>query len=404
MSTLAEATALVESIERIVNSPQVIIDLQDDSLRRRLREAGRKLSLSMEVPGDTIHRIAYAPMQVGLARVGVDTRLFEILCEEGNHRVVGHAQLASKTGVDPVLMKRLLRYYQSVGMISQPADDGFAPNNVTRALASEGGRSGICMQQDLLSLPFLAFPQFLQETAYINPTDARHTAFHLGKQTDQDLFSWLQTHPQDQSTFNAWMSAQRETHPNFLDVINFEQRFASGATATASTVLFVDIGGSKGHQSIAFKERYPSLPGRIIVQDLPHVIEAVRANPLPGFEGIETQPHDMFTPQPVKGARAYYFRNVLHDWPDDQCRRILENVKAGMTRDSVLLIDEMVLSERGSPWRAAQADLTMAVALSAMERTEAQWRALFEAVDLRVVDVLGYREELEDCVMVLALK
>jgi len=58
--TLGEAIALVESIERVISYPKGVTDLQDDSLRRRLREAGRKLSLSMEVPGDTIHRIPYA--------------------------------------------------------------------------------------------------------------------------------------------------------------------------------------------------------------------------------------------------------------------------------------------------------------------------------------------------------
>jgi hypothetical protein len=26
--------------------------------------------------------------------------------------------------------------------------------------------------------------------------------------------------------------------------------------------------------------------------------------------------HDFFTAQPVKGARAYYFRHVFQDWPD----------------------------------------------------------------------------------------
>lgn len=39
--------------------------------------------------------------------------------------------------------ERLLRYYQSMGMISQVADDEYGPNNVTAALASTGGRSGI---------------------------------------------------------------------------------------------------------------------------------------------------------------------------------------------------------------------------------------------------------------------
>ncbi len=30
----------------------------DDSMRRRLRDAGRNFSIAMETPGDTIHRIS----------------------------------------------------------------------------------------------------------------------------------------------------------------------------------------------------------------------------------------------------------------------------------------------------------------------------------------------------------
>ncbi|KAL8652657.1 MAG: hypothetical protein Q9210_002551 [Variospora velana] len=306
-------------------------------------------------------------------------------------------------------VERLLRYYQSVGMVSQTTDDAFASSNVTKALASDGGRSGIQMQwaysklslADVLSQSFLALPQFLRESGYANPTDPRFTAFNLGMRTDQDFFGWLQSHPKELAIFSSWMSAQRETHPNFLDVIDFERDLAAGAED--SSVLFVDVGGSRGQQSIALRQRYPSLPGRIIVQDLAGVVAEATEHPLPGFERIEAEAHDMFTPQPIKGARAYYLRNVLHDWPSDKCKEILENVKSGMTQDSVILIDEMVLSDRGSSWRATQADLTMAVALSAMERSEAQWHALLNEAGLHIRKVLKYRDEPEDCVMVVSL-
>ncbi|CAO1601217.1 hypothetical protein XANCAGTX0491_004884 [Xanthoria calcicola] len=255
---------------------------------------------------------------------------------------------------------------------------------------------------DVLALPFQALPEFLRKTGYANPTDSRYTAFNLGMRTEQDFFCWLQSHPQDLQLFSSWMSAQRENSPSFLDVIDFERDLALGADR--STVLFVDVGGSRGQQSIALRRRYPSLPGRIIVQDVAGVVAEATEHPLPGFEGIEAEAYDMFTPQPIKGARAYYLRNVLHDWPNDKCQRILENVRSGMSQDSVVLIDEMVLPERGSSWRATQADLTMAVALSAMERTEAQWHILFDKAGLNLRKVLKYREEPEDCVMVLAMK
>ncbi|KAE8370459.1 S-adenosyl-L-methionine-dependent methyltransferase [Aspergillus caelatus] len=351
----------------------------------------------MEIPVDSIHRIAYAPLQVGLAQVGVDLRLFEMIRDS----VSSHAELATKAKVDPVLMRRLLRYYQSVGMISQLDTDTFVANNVTNALASDMGRSGIYMQADVLGRSMLAFPQFLRSTNYRNPSNPYETAFHLGMQTDQDLFKWLESHPNYSVNFNTWMSTQRETKPIFLDVLDFPSEIGP---SDESTVLFVDIGGSRGHQSIALRQRYPDLLGRVIVQDIPHVVAEVTANPLPGFESIEIMEHNMFTPQPLKSARAYYFRSVFHDWPDDKCREILENLKVGMTGESLLLLDEMVVSERDAPWRATLADMTMAVALSAMERTEAEWRALLDAAGLRMVKVLKYRAELEDCVMVCALK
>ncbi|EER29453.1 sterigmatocystin 8-O-methyltransferase precursor, putative [Coccidioides posadasii C735 delta SOWgp] len=396
---LDDVVALSERIETVLSNPQAVTDLQDDGLRRRLRDAGRKLSLAMEAPGDTIHRIAYAPMQLALARVGIDIRLFDIL-SEGNGSSFTHEELAKKTKVDIVLMKRLLRYYQSVGMVLQLDEDTYTATNVTEALASDGGRYGVYIQFDLLSPAIMAFPKFLQQNGYCNPIDPSKTAFHLGMHTSQTFFQWLQSHPQDSENFGIWMSAQRESRPIFLDVMDFEGELGQGTNS--STVLFVDIGGSKGHQSIALRQRYPGLPGRIIVQDLEHVLAEARQNPLSGFESIEAEVYDMFLPQTIKGARAYYLRQVLHDWPNDKCKVILENIKAGMSQDSTLLIDEMVISERNAPWRATQADFTMAVALSSMQRTETEWRALLEAAGFRIRKILKYREELEDCVIVAA--
>lgn len=53
-----DAVILAERLEAIINSPGAIHGLKDDAVRRRLREAGRKLSLAMEDAGDTTHRIA----------------------------------------------------------------------------------------------------------------------------------------------------------------------------------------------------------------------------------------------------------------------------------------------------------------------------------------------------------
>lgn len=97
------------------------------------------------------------------------------------------------------------------------------------------------------------------------------------------------------------MAAHRDGLPTFLDAVNFEQEFVQDTTDT--TPLLVDVGGGVGHQCLAFRLRYPAIPGRVILQDLDNVVALAESSPLPGFRdsGIEAQVHDFFAPQPVKG-------------------------------------------------------------------------------------------------------
>ena len=60
--------------------------------------------------------------------------------------------------------------------------------------------------------------------------------------------------------------------------------------------VFVDVGGGTGQQCAAIKEKFPELPGKVILQDLPAVVAEAK---LP--EGIEAQAYAFFTEQPVKG-------------------------------------------------------------------------------------------------------
>ncbi|RYP45750.1 hypothetical protein DL768_007958 [Monosporascus sp. mg162] len=98
-----EANALEGKIDAIINNPQSIMTIQGGAIRRRLRDAGRKLSFAMEVRTDAIHRIAYPPMRAALARVGVDIRLFELLVASNGS---SSSELALKTRVDIVLMSK----------------------------------------------------------------------------------------------------------------------------------------------------------------------------------------------------------------------------------------------------------------------------------------------------------
>ena len=63
-------------------------------------------------------------------------------------------------------------------------------------------------------------------------------------------------------------------------------------------VLLIDIGGGLGHDLGAFSARFPKLPGRVVLQYLPHVIESIPDTP----DGLEPFQHGFFTPPKRSGA------------------------------------------------------------------------------------------------------
>lgn len=166
-------------------------------------------------------------------------------------------------------------------------------------------------------------------------------------------------------------------HPTIYPV---QQRLLEGYEHAKGDALLVDVGGNVGHDLLEFRRAYDQqhVKGRLILQDLPAVIESAPAEEL-RQAGIETMVHDFFTEQPIKGARAYYLHHILHDWQDEQCVEIVQRVREAMRPGySRLLVNEHVIPAMGANWEATYLDLYMMVVFGATERTEEEWRVLLE--------------------------
>jgi hypothetical protein len=94
----------------------------------------------------------------------------------------------------------------------------------------------------------------------------------------------------------------------------------------------VDVGGGMGQTLEDFRVHVPEYTGDLVLQDLPEVVEAARMQGL--HARISLQAHDFFTPQPVKGARAYFMRSVLHD-VGEYPRAALKGYKNSLALQSV---------------------------------------------------------------------
>ena len=83
--------------------------------------------------------------------------------------------------------------------------------------------------------------------------------------------------------------------------------------------------------------------------------------------------------------------SVLHDWTDDVCEKILQQVVGAMERGySKLLINENVIPDVEAHWETTALDMMMLALFASKERTLRQWKHLLEErAGLKIVNVWG---------------
>lgn len=205
---------------------------------------------------------------------------------------------------------------------------------------------------------------------------------------------FLFTHPAVLKEFNTFMTHQRLNSRVWLDVYPLDKSAEPDQGA-----FFVDIGGGLGHMCVELSRRHPSIPGRTVMQDLAPTISK-----LPAGQPFEPMVHNFYEEQPIKAARYYYFRNILHSLSDKDCRKVLERTRAALGPQSKILIDEMVMPSEKAHWRAVQLDILMMSVAGAIERTEEQWHALCNSVGLKLSNIYVYDSVQGDAVLEVVLQ
>ena len=153
----------------------------------------------------------------------------------------------------------------------------------------------------------------------------------------------------------------------------------------------VDVGGGHGILLGAVLRSAPDL--HAVLVDQPAVVEQARRRL--AAEGVADRCQlvagDFFAEVPA-GADAYLLSRVLHDWTDDDARRVLATCHAAMGPASRLLAVEAILPERAADQPAViRMDLYMLVLLGARERTEAQFRRLLAEAGFEIRRVVPTR-------------
>lgn len=145
-------------------------------------------------------------------------------------------------------------------------------------------------------------PEYLQAANYQSPNDPMNTVLQYAYNFKGDGFSWLGQRPQALSRFNSFMEGQRADRLHWGDWFPVRDEILTHPDICPHTPLVVDIGAGRGHDLMGFISRFPTATGRLILEDLPAVIEAVRGSADLEAAGIETVAYDFFAEeQPVRG-------------------------------------------------------------------------------------------------------
>ena len=150
-----------------------------------------------------------------------------------------------------------------------------------------------------------ALPEHLAKIQYINPENPTNSAFTLGHNTKEHFFEWATNRPERLSQFQNHMAGYRGGRSSWMDYHFYpvEERLVKGARTDEDAVFLVDMGGGKGHDLEELHRKHPNLPGKLVLQDQPSVIEEAQAKGLD--KKIVTIGHDFFTPQTLVGMYTY---------------------------------------------------------------------------------------------------
>jgi orsellinic acid C2-O-methyltransferase len=252
-------------------------------------------------------------MPTQLAYVMARLRIADLL--DGDSLTV--AELSSLTATKAHLLRRLLRGMAGVGLVELDGGERVSLTEMGALLASDAKGS---LRDFALHRGGESFAAWGELEHTVRTGEPAFEAAH-----GDPFFTYLRNNPEAGAVFDGTMA--RLSRRVMVEAIAYYD------FSTASRIL--DVGGGRGHFVAAVLEAYPELDGAVF--DVPEVAEATgkRCAAIGGnfFESLPA------------GYDLHVLKWILHDWNDEDCRKILSVSRAALPDDGRLLVVEQPLPE-----------------------------------------------------------
>lgn len=287
--------------------------------------------------------------------------------------IAGGAQevgdIARRTGADEGSLYRLLRALASIGVFRETKPRTFEQTPLSDLLRPDvpGSFHGLAL--------YIGRAMIGAWSEIVHSIRTGEPAFD--KKFGKPIFAHLEQHPDLAAIFDGAMTGQ---------TVMIGRAVAAAYDFTPFRTI-VDVGGGKGALLAAILPAAPQARG--INFDQPSVLERARSYVAAAglAQRCQTVGGDFFAEVPA-GGDAYLMKFVLHDWDDDRCVTILQNVARVMPPDAKLLIIESVIPPGNDPYPGKFMDINMLVITGGRERTELEYRALLDRAGLTITRII----------------
>ncbi|KAI9574085.1 O-methyltransferase-domain-containing protein [Boletus coccyginus] len=266
-------------------------------------------------------------------------------------------ELSKIVGIDAKKLARLMRLLATRGCYSEVETDTFANTRLSLILHSENPiRPMISLQVEGPKKGNYVLYETLKDPKTAYSEEPEHSPMMYAHNKEGHGFG---------STFYGLMEQEATRRERFHLAMRAFNDITGSLTFIAkfpfekySTV--VDVGGGIGAFSLPLAQTHKHI--KVTIQDLSEALvqsravwekdypEAVQEN------RIEFSELNFFTQIPVQGKDIYYLRSIIHNWPDQQARLILRNLRQALGLHSRILIHDYVL--RGLSRRQAEEEAT----------------------------------------------
>lgn len=279
-------------------------------------------------------------------------------------------ELAAATKTHAPSLFRVLRALVPFGIVSQNEDSRFTITPLSETLRSD--LPGSLRAFALTELGEEHYPAW-GELLY----SVRTGGIAFDKAFGMPVWDFFAKNPENAKIFNDAMSGMTARANEALHA----------AYDFAGINTIIDVGGGHGNLITSILKKNPEMRG--ILFDSPQVIEGAKGNISDSgvSDRCELVGGDFFQSVPA-GGDAVIMKWIIHDWNDEQSIAIMKNCHRALPENGKLILVEAVVPEGSEPHFGKFIDLNMLVMTGGRERTEAEFRKLYEASGFRLTRVV----------------